>query len=1363
MRNHALYKWCFCLIAWMMTMCAWTENIDNVKVIRTYKSNVHRTIQCERVYSTGAYSSISTYNYSIDIAGAEIEEYEGSETDMRDNEDKTSTQTIIHYRAKVKNGAKVHVSFALTGVSGLHRNAGYKVQFGLPYGTINNNNTSKAIVTMRGEGYPSGEHTYILNQTEDRARKGYSDHCQISIKAEPYGYDADNWGQNQVKGPLVVNGQNVVGYNRELAIFLDITVVPETANTSTTGTDPIPDIPTPPHVEEHHDAWPLKNVWQFAIPASVIIGMMGYTLTMGKRKKGEDDEDPKHPDPREMHIYKDFGDTLIVGDAPKQVFAKTVRKMKGDKVVPDSAMTALIQITPGDDYMQVEDGGVQGEWRTAWIAAPEVVEGMEPPEEAVVTFRMGNDGGSYTNHLHFKVSTGEIRFKQDNLTLPARYEKEVRLPFEVIGINDGTADIKATILDIRGNETKDYSIKTEWSKKDNCYYAVIRDLISDPKKDEGIAGNYLGYAISIEARRRNNSPLVIKGALPLYRYYMGLVMRMRGDVHCFLEEYDPMRHISNYMVRKDDGKDYVPAQQNCYLKLYDYDEKKNELYIIDPNPKTVKWKWTVKDIAEQGGAQKVMNDILGRETMQTGLDIALAGAGLGSAIGTLVSEAHSKVFEKYNLSQQRLLQFQQQLNDLGLSFQARWQTAGEGYMYYVLQCTKGVLNAPNRFDAELEVIAEHKGKTYSFKRTVHILSQPKRDLDYPEMKAALAHDDEILEGLQYIESEVTCAHLTKRLAPLLYFIRLQIDFYHEDYGYDERNINAIRDTYMHFIEHEADEAGVKAKEATACDNLKWYNLDWWLETSFEGRAYLHDMHWAARIGVAVASMGFAEIVYEVPYQMKKYIDEGGESTVGAFCVGAKVAVEAYVSEQIIGGVIGAGKVIYKGGKAGVSEIFSGMKQALNQGSIEGGGMVAKDVLAKGLEALKETMKSEAATGLKTWLKKQITWETGVLEKALASEAKAWWQGFSGNFVKGSKYTAAEKLARAQAIENIEHLQTMRELVKWNPTPENVRMMNQLIMRCQADKQTMIFLKNTQLLRDVPLLKGVNFTALRQDFNNLLQNIYNETDELVKGDLAISANISASKIKVLGASTSKTDDLLKGLSITFDRDVTYYYIVNKKPVYFNQVYVESLYAQHFRNLVNSKTLQPRLTNFNPAELTEDALKRLQAKEAQQAAIAARLYDQTVIEDILGHPESYGDDLDRMIKQKFWGDALKNPAKVSEAILHKGTGRFDYADALWQQAGAANNTLNRRLLEAQAVSEMMEGCRQVTKVFDLLMARDAVRNTIPKISKELSDAVDILRPLNGVDATLSQVEAKLAEAGYTFHSIAKAVSNAVYKVA
>ena len=239
--------------------------------------------------------------------------------------------------------------------------------------------------------------------------------------------------------------------------------------------------------------------------------------------------------------------------------------------------------------------------------------------------------------------------------------------------------------------------------------------------------------------------------------------------------------------------------------------------------------------------------------------------------------------------------------------------------------------------------------------------------------------------------------------------------------------------------------------------------------------------------------------------------------------------------------------------------------------------------------------------------------------------------------------------------------------------------------------------------------------------------------------------------------------MKGLSITFDRDVTYYYIVNKKPVYFNQVYVESLYAQHFRNLVNSKTLQPRLTNFNPAELTEDALKRLQAKEAQQAAIAARLYDQTVIEDILGHPESYGEDLDRMIKQKFWGDALKNPAKVSEAILHKGTGRFDYADALWQQAGAANNTLNRRLLEAQAVSEMMEGCRQVTKVFDLLMARDAVRNTIPKISKELSDAVDILRPLNGVDATLSQVEAKLAEAGYTFHSIAKAVSNAVYKVA
>lgn len=195
------------------------------------------------------------------------------------------------------------------------------------------------------------------------------------------------------------------------------------------------------------------------------------------------------------------------------------------------------------------------------------------------------------------------------------------------------------------------------------------------------------------------------------------------------------------------------------------------------------------------------------------------------------------------------------------------------------------------------------------------------------------------------------------------------------------------------------------------------------------------------------------------------------------------------------------------------------------------------------------------------------------------------------------------------------------------------------------------------------------------------------------------------------------------------------------------------------MVNARTLQPQIAEFNVTQLTPEAQAALQRLEEKQAAIAQRLYDQTVIEDVLGHPESYGDDLNRIIDEKYFGESLKDPAKVAEAIMHKGTSRFDYADKLWAQAQATDGMLKRELLQAQAVNETMEGCRQIKKVFDLLLARDQYRNLPPKISNELKEAVGLLRPLNGVDYKLSQVEMALAEKGYTFRSLNKAVSEAV----
>ena len=1116
--------------------------------------------------------------------------------------------------------------------------------------------------------------------------------------------------------------------------------------------------------EEDNDAWTGSDFWDYAIPIGIGIAVIGGgAVVAGKKKKkpkphthkptdveGGAAGGNKQPDRLQMRIYKEFGNTLSPFHGKYPVQARIIRiPAGGGPEVTDAALTAQIVIT-GDDYLQVTNQHVKDGWMTADVLVPEK---EEVPSEGVVTFTLTAGGGSYTNHLHFQIEAGKICFKQDNLTLPAHYKKTVRLPFIVKGMNDGSAAIKATILDEKNQKTQDYDIVTEWSQKDECYYAAISDKLLDAKADQGIPGNFLTYNISLEATK---GKVTIKGFLPLYRYYMGLAMDMDSNVNCFLEEYNPAKHDSVNKKRMPDGKDYCPAQQNCFLKLFDYDEEHNTLQIIDPKPLSVKW--TVKDIADQGGKQKVISDLMGNEATQMGLHAALAGSGVGIGIGSLVSHAHADAFKEYDLPRQRMLEYQKQLDELGLSFQARWNSTGEGYIYYVLRCLKGVLNAPNRFDAEMEITAEHKGRVYSFKRTVHILSQPHRQFDNLDAEmAALKQDEKITKGLWFIEDQVIAAGLSTQLAPLLYFVRLQLDFYDSAYGYDKRNIESIKKVYLNSMKRISDEHAVIAKESLACDNLQWYQLEWWTQTAIETREYLHNQSLWVRIPIAIASLGFSEIVFEVPYQMKKYVDEGGETVLGGFTVGAKVAVEAFLWEAALTLGIGAVGVLGKSAGKGAWRVITRLWAT--------GGKSTKVAMEKGLKVFMGNLKREAGTGLKGWLQKQIGWELGAAEKAIIGKAKAVLDGLKG-MAKGSKYYAAEKLARQVAVKNIEDLQTMIEVCRLKPTTENLLMKNQLIMRCQADKQTMMLLKEGErLLANEELLKNVNFQFMRKNINVTLQKMYAEADELVKKDLLIEARklrpgISIDKIRVFKATSSKMDDLLQGKSLTFDRDVTYYWVDAQGGIhYFSQTHTEKLYAQHFREVVNARTLQPQIADFNVTQLTPEAQAALQRLEEKQAAIAQRLYDQTVIEDVLGHPESYGDDLNRIIDEKYFGESLKDPAKVSEAIMHKGTSRFDYADKLWAQAQQTDGMLKRELLQAQAVNETMEGCRQIRKVFDLLLARDQYRNLPPKISDDLKEAVGLLRPLNGVDYKLSQVEVALAEKGYTFRSLNKAVSEAV----
>ena len=1111
------------------------------------------------------------------------------------------------------------------------------------------------------------------------------------------------------------------------------------------------------HVKEDHDASEEKGYKRYIIPGiigSVILGGGAAAALTGRKRKeedggeeggdegGEGEQQEQQPDWLEMEIYKDFGNTLIVGDVAQTVNACIIRHAaEGGAEWGDEALTQRITISSVDNYLYVEEYGMVNGWKTAYVAAPECEEG-EPPKEAIVQFQIASAEASYTNHPHFKILKQEIKFAQDNLTLPARYDKEVRLPFVVVGMNDGTAHVKVTITDENNAETKDYSVggAVEWNAERRVYEVVIRDCCLDEKEDKGIPGNYVSYKIKIEASKDKGT--VIKGELPLYRYYMGLVLQMEfdGDIHCYPEEYDPIHHNNGHDQKKfADGKTYVPAENVCYLKLYDWDEENHIVLVIDPKPEDLKF--TLKELNDLGGIQSAYDDLYNTEQMQAGLNMMLPGMmGMGGmgGLSDMVTEAHNKVIDARQAEEQKMLAKQSMLDSIGLSLQAKWSSAGEGSLYYILSCRKGVLNPPNRFNAMMEVVASYKGKIYSYKRVVHLLSQPRRQFSSYEAKsAARKRDKELEDDLRQLENEIIFSGSLDLLSPLAEYVRLQLELYHEDYGYEERNVKAARTTFTHVLE------GIQADEqeyALAADNVEKYTWKH-IQTC---TSMMESLPWWARMGVGVATWGGSDMAYmliKIPLEMKKYVENGGNSRVGAFVVGAVIATETYIVEGVISLGISAATPLVKGTWRMAKGAWKGGRNGMVQG--------AKDSL--------KVMGTEYSTAFVSWAKGRVGWSNDSLEKMAWNKAKDLLDRVRKSGAdKATRYSAAERYAMRQARQNLENLQTACEIYNANPTNVNLRMKNRIILECQADKATMMLMKNDKFISEIPLLKGVNFQRTRAQFNNGMLDIYRAVDMRVIQDIADRFGIPPESVKIMRTSSSNTMDLISGKTTTFDRDVTYYFIRDGKVHYVEQAFTEQCYAFRFREVATAKATGNGGWKIKFSELSPDDLAKWD--KAHGADVRFK-YDQTPIEDVLFHDESYGIDKDAMVNPDLHGEALKNPAKVRQAVMHKGMSRFKVAERMWNAAESLPKA-ERLSLQSKAVFEVNEGCRQMVKVFDILHHRDSQRHYITMIPEKMREAIKLLRDLPPAGkASVSEVSAGLDKLGLDFNSVVRAVGDLV----
>ena len=1014
--------------------------------------------------------------------------------------------------------------------------------------------------------------------------------------------------------------------------------------------------------EDDTDAPDDEGPWGTLIPIGVSAGIIGYLTYLAnkyrRRRKAAKDEEPDDdpdddeddeeddPDQLEMRFYKNFDGTLITGDAGRRVSACIVRHpAKGGEWV-DENLTRQIEITSVDNYLVVDDDGMVNGWRSCFVSAPQ---DDNPPEEGVVKFRLSVDRGTYTNRVHFRIEKGEIQFGQENLTIPARYESVLELPFLVPGF-EGENGVTAYITDSEGNEG-DYGVDVYWDAKKKHHFAHIRDNVKDPAKDEGIPSQYLTYTLHVEAK--NDRGTHLEGTLPVLRFYMGLAVEFKdkGEIGCYITEYDPMKHRTRPELRIRAGKRQYMSQENqAILTLYDYDISRNTLLKVSPIP-----------MRKDGFTVKAKDE--------------------------------SK---------------QEFVDKLGLQMEALTDRCDEGRLC-LIRSLKGVLDAPNRIDAECIIKVEYQGpndrepKIYTCTHAIRLASQPRREVqDMNSAEAFMKEDQHTYDRLMHIIESVVQTGQLNRMFPLVKYTEMQIEGYDAAYGYDKRNVNRIRSTYARLVmgdiggvdEELPPELGIKDE------------LEWWFEAI---KQVEKDIGFIGRIVAGVGSWGLSELIFmpvDFAEEIREYVyDKNGDSMLKMFWIGIKNGAFMVLGATGAASTIKAKNLTRQGMREAIQNAKKGFEKPYNTLK----GWLFRESAEKSLEA---TRRASSVAEMRLNAAKNAPRLPGDLnlDKAMAT-------------------------GRANAAEKVKNLRAAIEMAEQNGEWTNIALKNRLILEVQGDKQAMYMLKNASSKYDV----------VRKELNGTLKSIYEITD--AKSIAELSKKYPGRKIRVMNATSSKAEQLASGKTITMDRDITYYFVdENNVTHYLPHEEVVEVYNRNFYETTRRFT--------SKSNVIADS----SASSAEVYGRYAKGKDQTVIQDVLHDNESFGVDWEKLADKSRHGEALTNPTKVGDAMTFKGYDRFQSAEKLLQEAETITNEAERLLVQSKAVNEYMEGLRQMAKEFNNFVkpydiARYKVNGT-SMIPQHMREAVEMVEDMFKAGSTVSidQIQRAFRSMNYSFYQFA-----------
>ena len=1063
------------------------------------------------------------------------------------------------------------------------------------------------------------------------------------------------------------------------------------------------------------------------------------------KSKQDDEDDYNERCTFEMRIMKDFGDSFTPGEDPKPVYARIVRITPEGYEITEPSLTAMIRIT-GDDYLQVGTNSMKGEYKEAYVNAPDA---KNVPMEAIVHFSMSAEGVSFTNHVHFNIEGAQILFGQDNLTLPADYEKSVELPFVVLGLGENP---KVTLT----MEKDAYHVEVK--KKKDLWFAVLKenkDCADFKNKLE--PGKYSYYSLHIKATNENDRK--VETDYPICRFQMGLTIDTTY-IKCYIEEYDMANHLSNRFRFEQtvnttpwnsvdepnyEVKTMTPAETKCKLRLFEYDEESHQVLRIPAVPDEIK-------------------------------------------------------FEAVDENRQELV------DKLGIDWEPR-KNIEDGARPIIFRCIRHGLDAPLRVNAKMKVKTSFNNRNYNLEKEVSLHSQPVRQSkDTADGMAQLKDDERIAENLIRIQSVIFTHGYLKNLAPLDRYIQTMLDGYDAAYGYDKEQLRTVRRIWTCFLQGTFAGANAEAEKVTLGDELMMF-FDAFMA---KGKEVEDSLGFFSRMALGVFTLGCSEVVFtsmEVVREMKNYVDKGGDSVFGAFCCGVKVVTREYIMEKVSD--LGMGMLKKGATKAGLTpenlkakakeyygNITKGrsVKQAivdtkavkakadisLNKGNNLRGGTqkVSLDDATVKRPALDDatvkrpalddatvkrpalddaTVKRPAlddATVKRPALDdatvKRPALDDATVKKPALEDGTVKRPALEDGTVKHKSigmdespkpkqlgydrhYTMDEVKMQKAEIEGLElgreKIENYRAAIEMlDDSPVNAKLKKELALEIQKDKNAMSLLAN---------YKDGGLKNTRAKFNKEISSIHTTAELKVKAELAKELHVDPSEIKTFNASASTQQALKEGQKITYDHDVTFYYDDPKtgKPVFFDQTKTEQLYNRKYFETANEFV----------------------AAEQSFADRFAKKADQTVVQSDL-HPESYGTENFKILSDKTKGAVhLKDADMVADAMTYK--------CQEWFSQGVKE--LSNPSTATSGIAKIREACRQCTKQYDnYLNPRNITRQDAGRgnmIPAEFHRYMSILKDVDvNKGGTIVKAKRELERYGMTFEMVFQQLGDLMRKI-